>query len=98
MPAFAREYSQCGLTKRRRADGPNDGSVRPDHPSSGPSVRRLIVRLAERRATRRNWVNIIISPRRTDPRLYYQSAQTDFKLYCQSGKKTIANTNPNPEL
>ena len=39
-----------GLTKRRRADGPNDGSVWPDHPSSGPSARRLLVRLAERRA------------------------------------------------
>jgi len=31
-------------------------------------------------------VNIIISPRRTDPKLYYQSARTDTKLYCQSGK------------
>jgi len=29
----------------------------------------------------------IISPRRTDARLYYQSARTDTKLYCQSGKK-----------
>jgi len=27
-----------GLTKRRRADGPNDVSVWPDHPSSGPSA------------------------------------------------------------
>ena len=32
-------------------------------------------------------VNIIISPRRTEPRLYYQSARTDAKLYCQSAKK-----------
>jgi len=47
--------------------------------------------------TQFSWVNIIISPRRTDPRLYYQSARTDTKLYCQSAKKTVANTNPNPE-
>ena len=33
----------------------------------------------------------------SDPRLYYQSSRTDTKLYCESGKKTIANTNPNPE-
>ena len=30
-------------------------------------------------------VNVIISVRRTDPRLYYQSARTDTKLYHQSG-------------
>jgi len=41
-------------------------------------------------------VNIIISPRRTDPRLYYQSARTDTK-YIVSPENTITNTNPNPE-
>jgi len=30
-------------------------------------------------------VNVIISPCQTDPRLYYQSAWTDTKLYHQSG-------------
>jgi len=35
-------YLEKGLTKRCRADGPNDGSVWPDHPSSGPSARRLL--------------------------------------------------------
>jgi len=40
----------------------------------------------EEEGRRRGRVNIIISPHRTDPRLYYQSAWTDTKLYCQSEK------------